>query len=60
MIVEGVISIKEGENPKYIQEKLLNFLEERELKNRKEKSERRSRRFRIGFRNKADETDEIL
>jgi len=26
IIVEGVISIKEGENPKYIQEKLLNFL----------------------------------
>ena len=60
MIVEGVISIKEGENPKYIQEKLLNFLEERELKNRKERPERSSRRFRIGFRNKADETDEIL
>jgi chemotaxis protein MotA len=30
MIVEGVISIKEGENPKYIQEKLLNFLEEKQ------------------------------
>ena len=27
MIIEGVISIKEGENPKYIEEKLLNFLE---------------------------------
>ena len=32
MIVEGVISIKEGENPKYIQEKLLNFLEEKDLR----------------------------
>ena len=30
MIVEGVISIKEGENPKFIHEKLLNFLEENE------------------------------
>lgn len=28
MIIEGVISIKEGENPKYIEEKLLNFLED--------------------------------
>jgi len=27
MIVEGVVSIKEGENPKYIQEKLMNFLD---------------------------------
>lgn len=27
MIIEGVISIKEGENPKYIQEKLMNFIE---------------------------------
>lgn len=32
MIVEGVISIKEGENPKYIQEKLLNFLEQKKEK----------------------------
>lgn len=30
MIVEGVISIKEGENPKFIHEKLLNFLEDNE------------------------------
>ncbi len=30
LIVEGVISIKEGENPKFIHEKLLNFLEENE------------------------------
>lgn len=28
MIIEGVISIKEGENPKYIEEKLMNFLED--------------------------------
>ncbi len=28
MIIEGVISIKEGENPKYIEEKLLNFLDD--------------------------------
>lgn len=31
LIVEGVISIKEGENPKYIQEKLQNFLAEHEI-----------------------------
>ncbi|QOX63949.1 motility protein A [Anoxybacterium hadale] len=30
LIIEGVISIKEGENPKFIHEKLLNFLEENE------------------------------
>lgn len=30
MIVEGVISIKEGENPKFIREKLLNFLSDNE------------------------------
>ena len=31
MIIEGVISIKEGENPKFIQEKLLNFLEQKNV-----------------------------
>lgn len=31
MIIEGVISIKEGENPKFIQEKLLNFLEQKSI-----------------------------
>lgn len=30
LIIEGVISIKEGENPKFIHEKLLNFLEDNE------------------------------
>jgi Flagellar motor component len=30
MIVEGVISIKEGENPKFIREKLMNFLADNE------------------------------
>ncbi len=30
LIVEGIISIKEGENPKFIREKLMNFLEENE------------------------------
>ncbi len=30
LIMEGVISIKEGENPKFIQEKLMNFLEKNE------------------------------
>lgn len=33
MIIEGVISIKEGENPKYIEEKLLNFLDDDMKKN---------------------------
>ena len=32
IIIEGVISIKEGENPKYIEEKLKNFLADHELK----------------------------
>ncbi len=32
MIIEGVISIKEGENPKYIQEKLQSFLAENQKK----------------------------
>ena len=35
MIIEGVISIKEGENPKFIQEKLMNFIEVKELKTRR-------------------------
>jgi len=30
LIVEGVISIKEGENPKFIHEKLMNFLDDHE------------------------------
>jgi chemotaxis protein MotA len=30
MIVEGVISIKEGENPRFIHEKLMNFLADNE------------------------------
>lgn len=31
LIVEGVVSIKEGENPNYIQGKLLNFLEQKQV-----------------------------
>jgi len=31
MIIEGIIAIKEGENPRYIQEKLKNFLAEHEV-----------------------------
>ncbi len=31
MIIEGIIAIKEGENPRYIQEKLKNFLAEHEI-----------------------------
>lgn len=34
LIVEGIVSIKEGENPKFIHEKLLNFLEENEKRPR--------------------------
>lgn len=34
LIIEGVISIKEGENPKFIQEKLKNFLAEHEMKDK--------------------------
>lgn len=35
LIIEGVVSIKEGENPKYIREKLLNLLDGKELKTAK-------------------------
>lgn len=34
LIIEGVISIKEGENPKYIREKLLNYLEDNEIRDK--------------------------
>ena len=37
LIVEGIISIKEGENPRFIREKLLNFLEENQAGGRREK-----------------------
>ncbi|WKY48530.1 MotA/TolQ/ExbB proton channel family protein [Eubacteriaceae bacterium ES3] len=36
LIIEGVVSIKEGENPKYIEEKLMNFVE---ASNKKKKGE---------------------
>ncbi|MDK2942480.1 motility protein A [Acetobacterium carbinolicum] len=32
LVIEGVVAIKEGENPKYIQDKLMNFLTEAEIK----------------------------
>lgn len=32
LIIEGVVAIKEGENPKYIQDKLMNFLTEEEIR----------------------------
>jgi len=35
MIIEGVVSIKEGENPKFIQEKLMNFIEVKALNKRR-------------------------
>lgn len=35
LVIEGVVSIKEGENPKYIREKLLNLLDGKELKTAK-------------------------
>jgi hypothetical protein len=31
-VIEGVVAIIEGENPKYIQDKLMNFLTEAEIK----------------------------
>ena len=31
LIVEGVIAIKEGENPRFIRERLMNFLEDNEI-----------------------------
>lgn len=44
LIVEGVISIKEGENPRFIRERLMNFLEDNEIrqgeKRKKEKKEK--------------------
>lgn len=50
MIVEGVVSIKEGENPKYIQEKLMNFIEMKELQPKdEEEGESEARQRRIGF-----------
>ena len=45
LIVEGVISIKEGENPKFIQEKLMNFLEENEKKEDTDEEEKPRRFF---------------
>ena len=48
MIVEGVVSIKEGENPKYIQEKLLNFLEIKELEQGMRKKRRNANRGNSG------------
>ena len=32
LVIEGVVAIKEGENPKYIQDKLMNFLTEAEIR----------------------------
>ncbi len=43
MIVEGVISIKEGENPKYIQEKLMNFLEKKRI-DKKDEAEKKAKK----------------
>ncbi len=44
MIVEGVISIKEGENPKYIQEKLLNFVEQKRIEKKEQDDEEKSKK----------------
>lgn len=54
MIVEGVISIKEGENPKYIQEKLLNFLEKERLSEKEEASAGKVKKERRGRKEKLD------
>ncbi|MDD4583843.1 MAG: MotA/TolQ/ExbB proton channel family protein [Eubacteriales bacterium] len=43
MIIEGVVSIKEGENPKFIQEKLLNFLEQKEVKEKDNEEEKKEK-----------------
>lgn len=60
MIVEGVISIKEGENPKYIQEKLLNFLEQGQEDKREESGEEgaEGKRKRPGRRKKEKAAEE--
>lgn len=60
MIVEGVISIKEGENPKYIQEKLLNFLEQGQEDKREEAGEEgaEGKRKRPGRRKKEKAAEE--
>ena len=52
MIVEGVISIKEGENPKYIQEKLLNFLEVQKQKAQDDAPERKQKKIGRGRQSK--------
>jgi chemotaxis protein MotA len=54
MIVEGVVSIKEGENPKYIQEKLMNFFELEGLmpKDEEEMPEHKPRRLGWGRKSK--------
>lgn len=44
LIVEGVIAIKEGENPKFIHEKLMNFLEDHEKRLDEQKDSTRSKR----------------
>lgn len=50
LIMEGVISIKEGENPKFIEEKLRNFVEAKELRQQQffaeEQEEKKSKLFR--------------
>lgn len=51
MIVEGVISIKEGENPKFIREKLMNFLSDNE--------KRTSGRFRDKVEEEAPSTGKL-
>lgn len=54
IIVEGVISIKEGENPKYIQEKLLNFLEEKRLRQKGEGTGDKPEKVRRRVKNKQE------
>lgn len=58
MIVEGVISIKEGENPKYIQEKLLNYLEQKKAKSGNEGGDDKGIRAKVPGR-KAKKTKDI-
>lgn len=45
LIIEGVVSIKEGENPKFIQEKLQNFLAEHEIHSGKKNNKKKKLEF---------------
>ena len=54
LIVEGIVSIKEGENPKFIREKLMNFLADKE-KRIDDQQSKRPGRFGFGRFGKEEE-----